>query len=174
MGKMKTLQQYINEDFRISHKTKINECFVYKLNEHSISKQISIFGSNWEQFDDYKDKVYDDKNRNIKLTDEGLTKNEYSKGVEYKFYIKDIDDVTNCNGMFFNCDLISVPLFNTSHVTDMNAMFDSCTQLKHVPMFNISDKTNISWLFSDCDELDEETKQVWSKIYDFNTQNRYK
>ena len=80
MGKMKTLQQYINEDFRISHKTKINECFVYKLNEHSISKQISIFGSNWEQFDDYKDKVYDDKNRNIKLTDEGLTKDEYSKG----------------------------------------------------------------------------------------------
>jgi surface protein len=62
--------------------------------------------------------------------------------------------VTNMSNMFGGCtSLQSVPLFNTLLVTNMSAMFRSCTSLQSVPLFNTSLVTNVSAMFQSCGSL---------------------
>ena len=50
--------------------------------------------------------------------------------------------------MFTECNsLKSIPLFNTSAVTDMHAMLQTCTSLKAVPLFDTSNVTDTSYMF---------------------------
>jgi surface protein len=70
----------------------------------------------------------------------------------------DTSNVTNMGGlsqgMFERCtSLKSVPLFDTSSVTSMLSMFDSCTSLQSVPLFNTSNVTNIGRMFANCTSL---------------------
>lgn len=56
--------------------------------------------------------------------------------------------------MFSNCaSLITVPLFDTSNVSDMMSMFSNCTSLTTVPAFNTSKVTIMSSMFSWCTSL---------------------
>jgi surface protein len=56
--------------------------------------------------------------------------------------------------MFQNCSsLQSVPLFNTSSVTNMNQMFSGCISLQSVPLFNTISVTNMFRMFFDCISL---------------------
>ena len=60
------------------------------------------------------------------------------------------------NGLFYNCtSLTTVPLFDTSKVTDMNSMFYGCTSLTTVPLFDTSKVTNMSSMFDRCTSLTE-------------------
>ena len=56
--------------------------------------------------------------------------------------------------MFADCrKLTSVPVFDTSNVINMNAMFDGCSSLTFVPAFNTSNVTNMAYMFEDCTSL---------------------
>ena len=56
--------------------------------------------------------------------------------------------------MFFNCySLQSVPLFDTSAVTNMLGMFNNCYSLQFVPLFDTSAVTNMSNMFNTCVSL---------------------
>jgi surface protein len=62
--------------------------------------------------------------------------------------------VTNMSGMFGYCSaLTSIPLFDTSAVTNMGSMFVSCISLASVPSFNASAATNMAGMFSNCINL---------------------
>ena len=56
--------------------------------------------------------------------------------------------------MFSGCsNLVSVPLFDTSNVTDMSFMFNDCTKLTCIPLFDTSNVTNMTSMFEECDIL---------------------
>jgi len=65
---------------------------------------------------------------------------------------------TNMSLMFADCSaLVSVPLFDTSAVTNMNSMFYGvttafvgCSSLQSVPLFNTSSVTNMGNMFTGC------------------------
>ena len=177
---MKTLNTYINETLTCSHSEHINEWrassntvssikkkniqyFVYKL---TTTKKIKIFDRAWPQFKDYKDKVYVN-DEQLEIGEYGYTKKDYEPGT-YEVEIKDIDNVTNCKYMFYNCDqLVSVPLFNTSKVKDMWQMFFNCKGVREIPLFNTKNVEVMTEMFWDCNSLSEQTKKEWSKVYDF-------
>ena len=189
---MKTLNTYITEwKAKTSTMSSINtQCFIYKLKPYY--HKIKIFNIRWAQFEEYKDKVYIN-GKHVKIDNNGLTLNDYEPGT-YKVYIEDIDNVTNCHCMFYDCiHLISVPLFDTSKVENMSAMFCNCCELtnvplfdtsncegmyqmfyrckklKNVPLFDTSKVVDAYQMFYDCDSLNEQTKQEWSSVYDFET-----
>ena len=63
----------------------------------------------------------------------------------------DTSSVTNMNSMFYNCySLVSIPLLDTSSVTNMNSMFYNCYSLVSIPLLDTSSVTNMSYVFSSC------------------------
>ena len=61
---------------------------------------------------------------------------------------------TSTSNMFVNCySLQSVPLFDTSGVTDMSFMFYNCRSLQILPLLNAATVTNMSYMFSGCYSL---------------------
>ena len=66
----------------------------------------------------------------------------------------DTSNVTNMSGMFSRCSsLSSIPLLDTSNVTNMSAMFDRCISLSSIPQLDTSNVTNMSGMFSNCNTL---------------------
>ena len=66
----------------------------------------------------------------------------------------DTSKVTNMYYMFHNCQaLTSIPQLNTSNVTNMYGMFNSCTSLTTVPALDASKVTNMSGMFYNCTNL---------------------
>ena len=58
------------------------------------------------------------------------------------------------SSMFVGCSILkSVPLFNTSAVTNMSGMFDFCLLLQMVPLFNTSLVTSMNLMFRECGNL---------------------
>ena len=56
--------------------------------------------------------------------------------------------------MFVECSsLTTVPLFDTSNVTDMNSMFCKCGNLKEIPILNTQNATNMLMMFGNCQSL---------------------
>ena len=163
--------------------------FVYNI---KIKNLIKIFNSNWTQFKFYKDKVYIN-GEHVKLNDYGRTTDLYNPGT-YMVEIKDIDEIINCDYMFYECDqlvsvplfdtskvkymkgmffncikLEKVPLFDTSNVITMYGMFHECEKLKNVPKFNIDNVNDLNFIFYKCPNLNRITINNWSSVYDFET-----
>lgn len=66
----------------------------------------------------------------------------------------DTSGVTIMTGMFNSCKLLtSVCLFDTSNVTNINSMFYSCSNLTFVPLFNTSSATLAYAMFRNCKSL---------------------
>lgn len=62
--------------------------------------------------------------------------------------------VTNMGAMFDSCtSLVSVPLFDTSSITNMGYMFGGCESLESVPLFDTSSVTNMNSMFGGCESL---------------------
>lgn len=62
--------------------------------------------------------------------------------------------LTIIKGMFKGCQILeSVPLFNTSKVTDASSMFSGCSALTTVPNYDFSNVTNCSYIFKNCFKL---------------------
>jgi surface protein len=65
-----------------------------------------------------------------------------------------ITTLTFTDFMFQNCTLLtSVPLFDTSSVTNMSNMFNGCSSLKSVPMFDTSSAINMTLMLNGCSSL---------------------
>jgi len=161
---MKTLNNYINEwklndqsSKTIDYKKQYTKFFIYKLTKEIIeqfqSKQLYIFGSNWAQLKDYRNKVYIN-GEHVKIDNAGGTEKEYELG-EYKVFIEDLNNVKTCTCMFDACDsLIKATFFDTSKVKEMHAMFSSCINLKEVPLYNTENVKNMSYMFNQCCSLE--------------------
>ena len=68
----------------------------------------------------------------------------------------DTSNVTNTSFMFQSCaSLTTVPLFDTSNVTNMSQMFQSCASLTTVPLLDTSNVTNMTYMFNGCSSLTE-------------------
>lgn len=66
----------------------------------------------------------------------------------------DTSEVTDMSNMFNSCDsLRAVTLFDTSRVTDMRAMFYNCIMLHEIPSFDTSRVTNMGSMFCNCGSL---------------------
>lgn len=66
----------------------------------------------------------------------------------------DTSSVTDMSYMLCECaSLSSVQLFDTSSVTNMSNMFQNCTSLTTVPLFNTSSVTNMYGMFQNCTSL---------------------
>lgn len=71
-----------------------------------------------------------------------------------KFEIGDTTNVTSMSAMFQSClKLTAVPLFNTQNVTNMSYMFQNCYTLTSVPLFNTQNVTNMTNMFFSCNTL---------------------
>ena len=81
---------------------------------------------------------------------------------EYTFYncplneLPQIDtsNVTDMRYMFNSCpNLTTIPQIDTSNVTDMRYMFNSCANLTTIPQINTSNVTNMNGTFAICPHL---------------------
>ena len=87
--------------------------------------------------------------------------------------VLDTSQVTDMQHMFYGCQaLTSVPELNTSQVTNMYAMFYECRALTTVPNLDTSQVTNMYGLFSGCSSLTTvpvlDTSQVTNMYGMFN------
>ena len=81
----------------------------------------------------------------------------------------DTSNVTNMEYMFNSCSkLTTVPLFNTSNVTDMDRMFISCSSLTSVPLFDTSNVTSMNQMFKGCSKLTTVPQFDTSKVTSMN------
>lgn len=64
----------------------------------------------------------------------------------------DTSSVTNMRGMFFNSSLREIPLYDTSNVTDMFEMFES-SDIRTIPLLNTANVTNMTDMFTGCSNL---------------------
>ena len=84
--------------------------------------------------------------------------------------------ITNMKQMFDSCtSLTSVQLFDTSSVTNMHYMFNRCTSLTSVPLFDTSNASNTGAMFSSCSSLTDvplfDTSNVTDMSYMFSLCN---
>ena len=85
----------------------------------------------------------------------------------------DTENVTNMNYMFNACtNLTVIPLLNTSNVNDMSYMFNGCNNLTEIPQFNTSKVTNMTSMFVNCIKLTTipllDTSTVYNMGYMFS------
>ena len=81
----------------------------------------------------------------------------------------DTSNVTNMNNMFYKCkSLTSIPELNTSNVNDMYDMFIYCYKLTTIPELNTSNVTNMSFMFGSCSELTTVPRLDTSKVTSFD------
>ena len=66
----------------------------------------------------------------------------------------DTSKVTNMDSMFSDCiNLTEIPLLNTNNVTDMSAMFYNCTNLTTIPQLDTSSVKSMIHMFNGCTNL---------------------
>ena len=66
----------------------------------------------------------------------------------------DTENVTNMNSMFQNCsNLTTIPQLNTSKVVFMNYMFQYCSKLITIPQLDTSKVTSMTSMFQNCSNL---------------------
>lgn len=70
----------------------------------------------------------------------------------------DTSSVTNTTEMFSSClSLTSVPQFNTSSVQNMSYAFSNCQSLTTIPVLDTSNVTNMTSIISSCGNLSNDT-----------------
>jgi surface protein len=66
----------------------------------------------------------------------------------------DYSEITDMNAMFESCsDLKIIPLIDTSNVTDMSSMFADCENFKTIPLLDTSNVTRMCDMFFGCKSL---------------------
>ena len=66
----------------------------------------------------------------------------------------DTSNVTDMHYMFNSCtNLTTIPQLDTSNVTDMHQMFHNCNKITTVPQINTSNVTDMELMFSSCTNL---------------------
>jgi surface protein len=87
--------------------------------------------------------------------------------------IFDTSAVTNMLSMFQDCtSIINVPLFDTSSVTNMLQMFQTCSSLQTVPLFNTASVVSMNSMFLNCASLQTIPVFDTSSVTNMNTMFR--
>ena len=93
--------------------------------------------------------------------------------VEDLISYSDTENVTDMEYMFEYCsNLQTIPQLNTSKVTDTKYMFRACTNLQTIPQLNTSNVTNMKYMFERCNNLQTipllDTSKVTTMSYMFD------
>ena len=144
---------------------KINELkdktFIYKKDELSFYEDLQIFSSNsfkscaWPLYKEYVDSgkvIITLEGKRVKLH-EGSLKGKWTIGNIYLLEITGLDGIENARNMFHACDIVKVPLFDTSKCIDMSRMFEYCNALEKVPLFNMDSVKECKCMLAYCDKL---------------------
>lgn len=65
----------------------------------------------------------------------------------------DTENLTSTASLFMQSHMTSIPLINTSNVTNMNYMFQGCVNLKTIPALDTSKVTSMFAMFKSCSAL---------------------
>ena len=80
----------------------------------------------------------------------------------------DTSKVTDMRKMFYNCNsLQTIPVIDTSKVRTMTSMFSGCTSLQTIPLFNASEVTSMTSMFENCTSLQTIPAMDTSKVRTF-------
>ena len=83
-----------------------------------------------------------------------LFRNYRGRSVDELISRSDTSNVTTMSGMFDSCvNLISIPELDTSNVTDMSYMFSDCHELTSIPELDTSRAIKMSYMFGYCFKL---------------------
>ena len=108
-----------------------------------------------KQYTKSKVEIYID-NKKTKFT-RSISEKEFPEEKVYHIKLKFKVLFKNCVGMFVDCGVTSIDLsnFDMSKVENMQAMFNSCSNLTSVkfPNANTVNLTNMNYMFSFCDNL---------------------
>lgn len=174
----KIIIEWNNSDFNDSGiiktpdiKNKFNDHFIYRLLPHSkrlaLSRKclqdirikshinkLQILSIHACQMWGFKGTTITINGQIDKIDGDGYTINEYEPG-EYEVYIDEFNkQIFTCKHLFYNCiDLISVPLFDTSRVINMNCMFYNCFNLENVPPFDTKNVQDTVDMFGYCENI---------------------
>ena len=67
----------------------------------------------------------------------------------------DTSNVTDMSSMFYKCSaLTTIPALNTSNVTSMRDMFHGCKSLTVVPQLDMSKVTDATYMFQECNNIE--------------------
>lgn len=69
------------------------------------------------------------------------------------------ENITNMKNAFARLSISTIPLFDTSSVTNMSTMFSMCSNLETVPLFNTSKVTDMGYMF----DMTQNTQSEWDK-----------
>ena len=94
----------------------------------------------------------------IDVYDVYKTGTEFSNLLQYSTNVIEVlgantKDITSMSYMLQGCSITTIPLFDTSNVTDMSFMFYECKSLITTPLFATSNVTNMNYMFRTCDNL---------------------
>ena len=158
---MKTLNTYITEwKASLNNENSIKRIgmFVYEINETDINdytskKRIKIFDKDWPLYKKFR--------KNVRINGEqvslfgGYTEKKYRPGI-YTIEVDGINNnITDTSWMFHDCkDLVSVQLFNTSYVKNMDGMFNG-TKITEVPLFDTNKVETMDYMFYQCYNITE-------------------
>lgn len=94
-----------------------------------------------------------------------LLKNYSGESVDGLISYSDTSSVTNMNSMFESCsNLTTIPQLDTSSVINMRYMFYYCQNLTTIPQLNTSNVTNMSNMFYYCSALQTIPQLDTSKV----------
>ena len=84
----------------------------------------------------------------------GKCRNFPGSSLENIIRFEDTSNVTNMSYMFDSCNsLTTIPLLDTSNVTNMSYMFDYCSSLTTIPQLDTSNVINMTYMFKNCSSL---------------------
>ena len=84
----------------------------------------------------------------------GKCRGSNAKSFENIIKFEDTSNVTDMTYMFNSCvSLTTIPLLDTSKVTSMNSMFTNCTKLTSIPLLDTSNVNDMSNMFYNCNAL---------------------
>lgn len=87
--------------------------------------------------------------------------------------MKNTSNLTVCQQMYYNTNVVEPFLFDTSNVTDMTNMFYGCGNLETIPQFNTSNVTDMTSMFYNCGNLETLPLLNMSKVSSNNSMFKY-
>ena len=143
---------------------KLDGVVLYNKNTNVIVSYTANASGVLPSFGDYEDYTVSENNNNDGTWTTVITKNSDTKpsiilfsGCSSLLNVHEIDTskVTNMSGMFQSCNNLTsldVSGFDTSNVTNMSGMFQSCNKLTSLDVsgFDTSNVTNMAYIFNGC------------------------
>ena len=153
-----SLLELLKEHIEFLSKKKNIIKIIYKndeKNENDDKEEINIFGEEFVLNNKNRCKIIYN-NKEYELT----SKFKIKQNESLKIHLKILSYLTNMNEMFQDCtNLFSLPdinLIDTSKVTDMNNLFNYCESLEYLPgisEWNTHNVSDMSFLFYNCSSI---------------------